>query len=114
MAVAEFESLVRLLVAGCAMKKNVLVAVLAPFVFASAAAAYLQIGIATPNGVVAAKWSQMPIRYFITNRGVPGVTAAQLQTACRRRSTPGTTSRRWCCPRHLPVSRPPSLRPAIR
>jgi len=57
------------------------IAVLAPFLCASAVAAYLQIGIATPTGVVAAKWTQMPVRYFITNRGVAGVTAAQLQTA---------------------------------
>jgi hypothetical protein len=43
--------------------------------------AYLRNGTRIGTKVVALKWTHQPIRYFVTNRDVPGVTAAQLQTA---------------------------------
>ena len=46
--------------------------------------AYLKIGVQVGNRVIALQWTQLPIRYFITNRNVPGVTAAQLQAAVDR------------------------------
>jgi len=36
------------------------------------------------NGLVAIKWTTMPVRYYVTNRDVPGVTAPQLQTVVQR------------------------------
>jgi hypothetical protein len=47
--------------------------------------AYLKIGTNTSSGtLVDLKWKTFPIRYFVTNRDVPGVTAPQLQTAIDR------------------------------
>jgi len=47
--------------------------------------AYLKIGTTVANGSVAGiRWSSFPIRYFVTNRDVPGVTAPQLQVAVDR------------------------------
>lgn len=41
--------------------------------------AYLKLGSKVGTRTITLKWSQMPIRYFITDRGTPGVTSAQLQ-----------------------------------
>jgi len=47
--------------------------------------AYLKIGTTLTNGsVVSIRWNRFPIRYFVTNRDVPGVTAPQLQQAIDR------------------------------
>jgi hypothetical protein len=47
--------------------------------------AYLKIGTSISNGsVVSIRWNGFPIRYFVTNRDVPGVTAPQLQQAIDR------------------------------
>jgi len=47
--------------------------------------AYLKIGTQVSSGnVVAIHWSGFPVRYFITNRDVAGVTAPQLQQAVDR------------------------------
>ena len=47
--------------------------------------AYLKIGTHVSNGsVVTIHWNSFPIRYFVTNRDVPGVTAPQLQLAIDR------------------------------
>lgn len=44
--------------------------------------AYLKLGTRLPNGSLATMhWNAFPIRYFVTNRDVPGVTAPQLQQA---------------------------------
>lgn len=42
--------------------------------------AYLGLGTSVNGRTVIARWSAMPIKYFITNRGVPNVTAAQVQS----------------------------------
>lgn len=48
--------------------------------------AYLKLGSRIPSGIVQVKWApgQMPVRYRITNRDVPGVTAVQLQAVLER------------------------------
>jgi hypothetical protein len=48
------------------------------------AAAYQTYGIKVGNAVVPVKWSRLPIRYSITDRGVTGVTAAQFRDAAER------------------------------
>ena len=50
----------------------------------AAAQAYLKIGFSVGNRVVSIKWTTLPIRYFVTNRDVDGVTAPQLQTVAAR------------------------------
>jgi len=46
--------------------------------------AYLKLGTLVGSDVVSLKWHAMPIRYFVTNRDVPNVTAPQLQSAIGR------------------------------
>jgi hypothetical protein len=46
--------------------------------------AYLKIGVQVGNNVIALRWTRFPIRYFINNRSVPGVSAQQLQQAVDR------------------------------
>jgi hypothetical protein len=48
------------------------------------ASAYLKLGTKAGARTVTLKWSQMPIRYFVTNRGTTGVTSTQLQQAVTR------------------------------
>lgn len=50
----------------------------------SPALAYLKLGSRAGTRTVTLKWSRMPVRYFVTNRDVPGVTATQLQTSAAR------------------------------
>ena len=45
------------------------------------ASAYLKFGIKVGTRTVSVKWTQMPIRYFVTDRGTTGVTSTQLQQA---------------------------------
>jgi len=45
---------------------------------------YLKLGYRVDGKNVAMKWGRLPVRYFITDRGVPGVTSNQLQTAVGR------------------------------
>jgi hypothetical protein len=52
---------------------------------APTAQAYLKIGARTSGGaLVTLRWSAFPMRYFVTNRDVAGVTAPQLQQAIGR------------------------------
>ena len=48
------------------------------------ASAYLKLGTRAGARTVTLKWSQMPIRYFLTDRGTTGVTSTQLQQAVAR------------------------------
>jgi hypothetical protein len=62
---------------------------------AASTEAYLKLGFFTPNGIVGVRWTRS-INYFVTNRNVDGVTAAQLQSAMGRAfttwaSVPGVT-----------------------
>lgn len=51
---------------------------------ATPAHAYLKLGASLGGRIVSLEWAQLPVRYFVTNRGVPGVSAAQLRTAVDR------------------------------
>jgi hypothetical protein len=46
--------------------------------------AYLKLGTEVGGRIVPLRWIQQPIRYFVTNRDVSGVTAIELQTAVAR------------------------------
>lgn len=61
-----------------------LLILVAGVVFGPDANAYLKLGARIDSRVVALKWSQQPVRYFVTNRDVPGVTAVQLRAALER------------------------------
>jgi hypothetical protein len=63
------------------MKRLVAVALTVALVGASSApaAAYLKLGSKVGTRTITLKWSQMPIRYFVTDRGTTSVTSAQLQ-----------------------------------
>jgi len=65
-------------------RRAALLLVAAVIVTGLPAAAYLKLG--TPKGgqLITLKFSKMPVRYFITNRDVPGVTAPQLRDAAGR------------------------------
>jgi hypothetical protein len=54
------------------------------FACAPAADAYLKLGTRIGSGVANLRFNRFPIRYFVTNRDVPGVTAPQLQQAVER------------------------------
>jgi len=59
-----------------------LIAVLLSVVaFSDPVSAYLKLGSRVGTAIVTIRWSSFPIRYFVTNRGGGGVTAAQLQAA---------------------------------
>ena len=66
----------RLLVAACVIAALVLTA--------PALQAYLKLGVLVGNGVVTLRWSNQPIRYFITNRDDDFVSADQLRQAMGR------------------------------
>jgi hypothetical protein len=50
----------------------------------SSVAAYLKLGTRVRGSVVSLRWNEFPIKYFITSRGVAGVSAQQLQDAVGR------------------------------
>ena len=47
-------------------------------------AAYLKLGARLGGRTITLRWSQMPIRYFVTDRAVPGVSATDFQQAVTR------------------------------
>lgn len=46
--------------------------------------AYLKFGVPVRGRQVTLRWAQTPVRYFVANTGVPGVTAADFQNAVGR------------------------------
>lgn len=54
------------------------------FSFAPAADAYLKLGTRIGTRVADLRFNRFPVRYFITNRDIPGVTAPQLQQSVER------------------------------
>lgn len=48
------------------------------------ALAYLKFGVPIRGQQVTVRWAQAPVRYFVSNTGVPGVTATDFQTAIGR------------------------------
>ncbi len=60
------------------------------------AAAFMKIGFEVGDRIVGIRWTRQPIRYFVTNRDVSGVTAPELQAVVARAfstwaSVPSTT-----------------------
>jgi hypothetical protein len=68
------------------MTRRRVVPLLVVFVLAAPTVhAYLKLGARTSSGaLVTLRWNSFPVRYFVTNRDVPGVTAPQLQGAAGR------------------------------
>ena len=50
----------------------------------STATAYLKLGSRVGTRTITLKWSRMPIRYFVADRGAPSVTAQQMQQTVTR------------------------------
>jgi len=48
------------------------------------ASAYQTFGVRVGDRVVQVKWNRLPVRYFVTDRGTAGVTAAQFRDAAAR------------------------------
>lgn len=67
------------------MKRAAVLPLIAVFIVFAVlpAAAYLKLGTRVANRTVNAKWNRFPIRYFITDRPVSGVTSQQFQTTVR-------------------------------
>lgn len=57
---------------------------IAVVVSAPIAFAYLKLGVQQNGKLITLRFNSMPIRYFVTNRDVPGVTAPQLRDAAQR------------------------------
>src|SRR5262245_65371632 len=51
---------------------------------AQPALAYVKFGVPVGGRTVTLKWSQLPVRYFITDRSIAGVTTTDLQGAVQR------------------------------
>ena len=68
------------------MKRIVGILLAAALVYAATTpvAAYLKLGARVGGRTVTLRWSQMPIRYFVTDRGVPGVSSTAIQQAVQR------------------------------
>jgi hypothetical protein len=64
----------------------------------SASQAYLKLGTDVAGKLVGLHWTAFPIRYFVTNRDVPGVTAPQLQQAV------GSALSTWAAVPHVAIS----------
>ncbi len=60
------------------------VVIVAMVVPAQPAFAYLKFGVRVAGRQVTLKWSQTPVRYFVTDGGVPGVSASDFQAAVGR------------------------------
>ena len=65
------------------MRRGVAIFLTAAIVAAGSAptAAYLKLGTRAGTRTVTLKWTQLPIRYFVTDRGTTGVNSTQLQQA---------------------------------
>ena len=69
------------------MKGRVLLAACLIALMTAPAAAYLKLGFRAGGSIVTARWTDKPVRYFVTNRGDNGVTASQFQQAMARAFT---------------------------
>lgn len=67
------------------MRRIVAIAVaVAAVTFAAPVSAYLKLGTRIGTGIANLRFTSFPIKYFVTNRDVPGVTAPQLQQSVDR------------------------------
>ena len=62
----------------------VVAAAIAAAVFSTDALAYLKLGTRQGGQLITLRFTKMPVRYLITNRDVPGVSAPQLREATGR------------------------------
>ena len=53
-------------------------------VMARPVSAYLKFGVSVGGQVITTKWSELPVRYFVNDRGGPGVSANALADAVGR------------------------------
>jgi hypothetical protein len=60
------------------------VAVSLMFGHSAPALAYLKFGVPIRGQQVTVKWAQTPVRYFVSDSGVPGVSAVDFQNAVGR------------------------------
>lgn len=60
------------------------VAIVVVLTFADPAFAYLKFGVTVGGRQLTLRWSQMPVRYAVTTASVPGVGAADFQSAVQR------------------------------
>lgn len=65
------------------MRRLLLAACLASLAVAPAAA-YLKLGFRAGNAIVAVRWAERPVPYFVTNRDGGGITAPQFEAAIAR------------------------------
>lgn len=63
------------------MKRIVLIVGAAVAALSGPASAYMKFGSPSQSGTVTLRWRQLPVRYFIRDRGVSGVTADQARAA---------------------------------
>jgi Matrixin/Carboxypeptidase regulatory-like domain len=68
------------------MKRSLSLIIVAALVLGHArpALAYLKFGVSIGGRSVTLRWTQTPVRYFVTNQGGPGVGATELQDAVGR------------------------------
>lgn len=68
------------------MKRAIALALVTALVIAlpAPAFAYLKFGLRIGTRLVDVRWNQMPIRYFVNERGVPGVPGSEFREAVRR------------------------------
>lgn len=66
------------------MTRRLLLAACLIALFAAPAAAYLKLGFRIGGRIVTVRWTDRPVRYFVTNRGDNGVTPSQFQQAMGR------------------------------
>ena len=68
------------------MRRSLALALVAAMVFGSVrpALAYLKFGVTVGGAQMTLKWAQTPVRYFVTDQGVSGVSATDLQAAAGR------------------------------
>jgi hypothetical protein len=68
------------------MRRRIMVAIIGALIAGQAdpALAYLKFGVTVGGRQITLTWAQTPVRYFVTNTGVPGVSATDFQVAVGR------------------------------
>ena len=65
-------------------RRHAAIVAAAAIVLTASVHGYLKLGSIVNGRTVSVRWANMPVKYFVTNRDVPNVTAQQLQTAIQR------------------------------
>ena len=66
------------------MKRAAVCAIVGLLLYGANVQAYLKLGSVVGGNIVSLKWGAFPVRYFISNHDVPGVSAPQLRDAVGR------------------------------